>query len=253
MPHESLSTDQVREELRISAPHLVGDLYDTTRAMVDSEYDRWKDLEGKATSLLSAVGVSVAVVSAYSSVAFQEMLSACGTLWVTVPFATAMAATLIAGMVSASNALAAIRVGPTRRVLSDGDVFRHEVLESADVTPESSSSVEYNGSVRAEPPSFPSALQSDTQVSSSASPPDPLAWRKYMIAARYELVQQNSRANDRIAAVVRRGQCAFGWFVLGLSLLAISSITMLGNSQRKEHHGDQKITTPSTTPSTNKR
>lgn len=123
---DQLTQDQIKERMRLENLELVASIYDIVTRQVQAEVGRQTRLDAKATSLLTAAGVSVTLASVFGSTLavnasrFQP--------WIVWPYSVAVACGLAAGFFSVWSLL----VRDTYRTVSEEAVFDKESLEHAD-------------------------------------------------------------------------------------------------------------------------
>lgn len=124
-----LSDLDLARRLRLGSIELVGELWAITQKQVDAEISRQTRLEGKATSLLTAIGLSLTVAFTFGSTlltqtdAFKEY-----KIWVVASYSCALAA----GLLTAVLATTALLLFGQRQVAEDM-VFNEKILSASDV------------------------------------------------------------------------------------------------------------------------
>jgi len=191
---------ELGNRLRIRSPGLAKELHDVSLRQLEDEDRRKSGLEAKASGLLQAVGISLALLTAFGGAIIikPEFVAALGSAAWFVRFL--LLAAVLAGIGAATCALLALKV-TEYRTLRDEDVFNEESLHEADSAYKSD--------------------QPDTDRNSVAY------YHRYMTIAHWRIYWYVFGLHKKKAKIVRYGQLCF--FALLVSFVLLAGMVILGD------------------------
>lgn len=182
-----LSRTELKRRLKRNSPELVKELYDIAKAQVQFEVGRQSRLDSKATSLLTASGLSITLTFVFGGVLIN--LSKTGEVgwWIVLAYIAAVAC----GLIAAACAVRALRVSDTYATFNEDTVFNEAVLDQADGNTEDES--QRAGGVR--------------------------DYQRFLIVQLWEIYQQHADNHELKATWIRRGQTWLFAFLAALFLI----------------------------------
>jgi len=204
----SLSEDEIIARLRLNSSKLVKEIYEIALRRVQYESGRQQRLDAKATSLLTATGLSLTVaftfgatlLSAGGQAAFHEFYN-----YVLLLFYSAISL----GIVSAGFALGALLVRSGYATVRDTAVFNVALLQKA------------NQLANAE---------GDDDAEDNAL----MVYQRGLIPHIWKIGTAHERQHETKALVIKIGQSVFGLFLLAVLCLCIS-VGIALSSAAKSH------------------
>jgi hypothetical protein len=196
-----LSGAELRERLLVSSPKLVKELYDIAVRQIAEENARQTRLDSKATSLLTAAGLSLTVAFTFGG----QLVAAHHKqgnehidfpVWGVIAFGVA----LLAGLGAAFQAMRALVVGGGYRAISEREVFNGDLLTYAEG--------HYH------PEEKEKASPSDEEAATE--------YRKAMIPHFWEIAQEHLNVHQRKASIIRWGQGAFLLFIVAIVVVCLA-------------------------------
>lgn len=217
---EMLTEVQIRARLTINSPELVKELYDIAQRQVQAEVGRQTRLDAKATSLLTAAGLSLTVAFTFGSTLITKP-EAFETWHRFVVGAFALA--LVLGLTAAILAVRALLVRDNYMTVNEAAVFDPEVLEDAN-DPHALREIDCKEMKDEEKRKF-----------------GVMEFHKAMIVHLWTIAQQHLKNNEGKARLIKWGQrCFLGFLVV---LLVVAVFIVLGASAS---HGSAPTATPAT-------
>jgi hypothetical protein len=198
---EHLTLSELRDRVNLHSPLLVKELHETTLRQIQSETGRQTRLDGKATSLLTATGLSLTVAFAFGGqilIAHADKLKAYGHRWwiaVVVTYSLAV----LSGLFASFFATWALRVHGAHGTVSEDNVFNDDVLKAADQA---------------------DAEHSDDPVKAAAARDVGLTnYRRYITIHLWHIVQVQHQIQEKKASIIRYGQLCFMAFLVSLVII----------------------------------
>ncbi len=201
-----LSRDELGSRLALSSPKLVKELYDIAIRQIAEENARQTRLDAKATSLLTAAGLSLTVAFTFGG---QLVLGhhKTGADHLDFPWwgVAAFCAALFAGLSAAAFAMRALLVGGGYRAIDEQEIFKRDLLSYAEghYHPEAEKGV----------------AESDEQAATE--------YRKTIIPHLWEVSQEHLTVHQRKADIIRSGQLWFLGFILAICVVCVSLVVMI--------------------------
>lgn len=225
-----LSGDDLAKRLARYSPDLVEEVAKVARDALASENARESSLNGKATSLLTASGLSLTVAFTFGGMLLQhpEYLDSLNSGWAAVvPFLYGGA--LLCGLAATGFALGALFVTSKYVGLTEANVFDPEVLGEADRL-----DVESRDAVNGNPAMPPS--EGDTG-GVAGPPPFPKSgtayFKRFITAHLWQIYQEHFPIHEVKAKRIWKGQVFFGLFLLTLAVLGLMLAEMSLAQQRQ--------------------
>jgi len=182
---ELLTQEELKDRLTLSSVALVAELGTVTQQQLQAEAARHGRLDSKATSLLTAAGLSLTVVSAFS-VTTVPSVPGCTPCWL-------LQAAIASGIAAALLAVGALLVRQSSAGANERTVFDVALLETAE-----------------------GAQDEDQGVRE---------YRKAMICHEWSIVQTRRENNERRGRIIQIGQCFFAVFLVSVCALAMSRVS----------------------------
>ena len=185
-----LTESEIRERLRISSPGLIEEVHAFVLRQGQAEEQRETRLDGKATTLATAAGISVTVVFSVGLFLLEKInvLRNLGSFLghgVLALYALALVFVLLAGAWS----IRALRIRNTYRCVTDNDVFNE---------------VEFARIERA---------SGDHEKRAQAE------YRRYLLPQQWIFFREHQRIHTQKADLISRGQWFFASFIVTLLVL----------------------------------
>jgi hypothetical protein len=184
-----LTEEEIRKAISIYSPAIVKELYETTLRQIQNETGRQSRLDSKATSLLTATGLSLTVAFTLGG----QLLIGQADKWAGMPpVAWKIAAgiywfTVGAGLVASVFAVSALRIRDEYRSINERNVFDAEVLDQTDQRDEKDEGI--------------------------------TVYRRHLIPHMWVIAQKHSQNHNKKATKIRYGQGFFAGFLVGLVLI----------------------------------
>ncbi len=205
-PGGNLSPAVVRDRLRLNSPELVENIYELAKAQVAYETGRQGRLDSKATSLLTASGLSVTVAFSFGTTLITYGSRFDGVVIV------AYAAAVSLGLTAAILAVAALKVAGTYTTVSDHAVFDAGELPRANwPTWEGDEAVEIAERLRF----------------------GVMRYQKHLIAHLWEIYRANAAQNEIKATRIKYGQYVFVAFLIALLACAGLVFRVVSTNERQ--------------------
>lgn len=201
---EDLLEDEIRERLRLVNPELAKEVYEIAKAQVASEAARHTRLDSKATSLVSAAGLSLTLGMSIVTLIAKGDVVATPYLWVM------LAVTGLFGVAAVAFGVFALLVKGGFARVNDHNVFDKNVLRSAD-SPTGCDDL----------PTLKEKYEFGAAV-----------YRQHMTAHLWEVSVQEHHQLNRKAKQVRDGQILFALFLLALVVCVATEFVM--TSKKKD-------------------
>jgi hypothetical protein len=199
-------TKEFRETVARSSVALTADLYIVSQDLVKAEEARLVRIEGKATSLLTASGLSLSVATGFGASTFlahPEYFGGVGRVGLYL-VGFVFVGSVTAGLFAVWKAVQVLLVTEAR-LLNPADAFRRDILDNADV---------------AYVPPEGAASERDEQL--RLEPQKAAFWRQFMIGAHRRLFDAKVQEADAKAALLKSGQQAFFVFLVAVWLVSLS-------------------------------
>ena len=180
-----LSRAGLTRRLERTNPLVLAHLHEMQRSRVQDEADRGVRLETKASTLIGANALTLAIVSSVMILAYARACEA-PTL-----FQIAVAAAVFFGLATGWRALRVVKVADYHK-LDDDDLFPDDVLTAAD-----------------------DAKNSEEGLA---------LYHRFSAVCASKILKEDSAVNDKKAAQLGAAQKAFTWFLTAVGLLASLSI-----------------------------
>jgi hypothetical protein len=206
---EMLTDDEVRDRLAINSPELVAELLTLVQGQLAAETGRQTRIEGKATSLLTAAGLSLTVAFSFGGLLISKENRFTFPHFVIFAFILA----LVLGLSSAICAVAALFVRGKYRAPEGTALFDPETLALANATPKD------------ETPEIPPRVPSPGATTSDKDEREYglMAYRKYLIPHFWDILRCHRLVHEEKAKIIKVGQ---GLFVGFLGVLMVIGVTM---------------------------
>ncbi len=201
---KGLTQKALASAITLNSTKLIEELWTITQKQVDFEVARHGRLESKATSLLTATGLSLTVAFTFGSTLLKEGKSFGNWYYLTVLF---FALSCMAGLVAAVLAVAGLMLREQRGI-NEHSLFYEPLLKAADV---------------------PDETKPDILAASEAA--GLAEYRKAMILHLWEIRQRYHEKYKDKAKYVQVGQGAFLAFLGCLLLLCIFNVIALSAKQ----------------------
>ncbi|WP_147468404.1 hypothetical protein [Corallococcus interemptor] len=278
-----LDADELINRLRLNSPDLAEELYKISKEYLASETARENNLNAKATSLLTASGLSLTVAFTFGGMLIQhpEYLSSLWGLWpYIVPIFYGVA--LLAGLSASAIAVWSLLIRGDYVGISEQDVFNPSVLidsdrldfislpapaqsktsplnqaeqqdsdnvviePSSDIIPESSSP---EPTMPVEPTA--ASAGAETQPPVEAPPPYPKSgtayYRRFMTAHIWQIARTHFDIHEAKAKRIKIGQGLFFVFLLMLAAIGVSlTIVALIQQHRLAASSQTTVASPGT-------
>ncbi|WP_437627099.1 hypothetical protein [Sorangium sp. So ce1151] len=183
-PPSQLSQSEIQAAVHLTSATLIKEVYDISVRQVQSEGARQVIIDGKASTLLGAVGLSLTLSLALAS----QLLSSQSLHYM---FKQVLAVILVVGtlcaLLAAAHALMAVRITEKYRTLNEKDVFNRDILYTAN------------------------AEEGDDGPASY--------YRRYLIPQIWRIAQLDSDIHERKARLVANGQRWFFGFVFCIAAI----------------------------------
>jgi hypothetical protein len=190
----TLTPEVLRERLTLGSPALVREIYEIQLRQIQYEVGRQTRLDAKATSLLTAAGLSLTVAFTFGGQIVLAHLH--DELAFHVGAVVAFAVATLCGLASAGFAIRALLVHDAFRTINEASVFSLRALKEADAD-----------------------YQSGAEDGDEAAVTQ---YRKSLIPHLLEIWQTNGRSNEDKAKIVKRGQLFFGLFLVALIVICFT-------------------------------
>ena len=127
-PPNFLEEPELMQRLRLNSTELISQIYEVALRVLDGDDKRGTSLDGKATSLLGAVGLSLTVAFTFGGtlVEHPERFSAIGPSTYKV-MVVLYALSLLSGLLAGFYAIRSLRIRP-HRAIDELDFLRADVL-----------------------------------------------------------------------------------------------------------------------------
>jgi len=199
---KDLTAEEIRRRLRLVNPELAKDLLDVARAQVQSEVVRHGRLDTKATSIVTAGGISITVAF---SVAGSLSAAVAGHGWLIAMFAAAG----VAGLATVLLGVRALLVRGGYAEVSDQAVFKESTLELADSPKGVDDLKDRDGNPdRKEINAFGAAI-----------------YKQYLTAHLWDVYVKDHKQIDAKAVMVKHAQVSF---VIFLTLIFACEMSLFG-------------------------
>lgn len=196
-PSDPFTAETLRAALAIRSPRIVKELYEIVQRRIAYESGRQQRLDSKATSLLTASGVSVTLAFSFLGVMSSKDGGATYHAyfnWMLLAFGFA----IISGLAAASFAIASLFVTKGYKSPNDEHIFDAEKLRAAD------SQDPEEGTEETE------ALVDEWRL---------MKYQKWLIEQYWDIADSHSKTHDRKARIIQRGQIAFVGFLGSIALV----------------------------------
>lgn len=199
-----LSEAALVERLKLSSPELVAELFSLTKGRLEEEDKRQTRLDTKATSLLTASGVSVTVSATLGS----ALVTHASKLHPFMAYAVGAAFLLAVGLGlrAARIAMKALRVRSGFKTASEHAILDAEILFRANAQPQSKS----NGQ----------QPDDDPELRAYGL----MEYRKYLVLHLWPIAQEHNGINSEKASDVALGQCRFIQFLGAIFLTCVLAV-----------------------------
>jgi len=191
--NEILTEKDVRERLALNSPELVAELLVHVQGLLATETGRQTRVDAKATSLLTAAGLSLTVAFTFGGLLIAKPNNGSFDPWVTVTFALAVTS----GLIAAIHAVAALFVRGDYGSVAGETLFDVETLKAA------------NDMMKDEE-------ATDAPTDKEKREFGVMEYRKYLIPHLWEVFRQRSLVHEKKASRIKWGQ---GFFIAFLVLL----------------------------------
>lgn len=128
---DDLDLDTINKRLLLHSPALVDELHKITVGWLEGEERRKSALEGKASGLLSTVGIAISLLTAVGGALLTNEHFIRGLGAATLPVSGLLAAAILSGLLAAYFALRTVKITAYHAV-KDSEVFNTEALNGAD-------------------------------------------------------------------------------------------------------------------------
>ncbi|MGK3964995.1 hypothetical protein WMF01_30925 [Sorangium sp. So ce1667] len=189
---KQLDQQTLEQRLTLGWPGLINELYQFAQRQLQFETGRQTRLDAKATSLLSAAGLSLTVAFTFGGLllANKEVLRANIGWYYSAVAGFGLA--IILGLGAAGFALAALKVRDANRGISEDAVFNEELLKRAE--------------------------------DESADEQAVAEYRKSLTVHLWTIAQAQHMLHERKAKIIQRGQVAFMAFMCAVALVCVTFV-----------------------------
>jgi len=201
---DDLPEDEIRERLRLVNPELAKEVYEIAKAQIASEAARHTRLDSKATSLVSAAGLSLTLGMSIVTLIAKGDVVATPYLWVM------LAVTGLLGVGAVGFGVFALLVKGGFARVNDHNVFDKDVLRFAD-SPTGTDDL--------------ATLKEKYEFGAAV-------YRQHMTAHLWEVSLQEHRQLNRKATQVRDGQILFALFLLALVVCVATEFVMTSTEKK---------------------
>ncbi len=237
-PPGLLSGDELAKRLARFSPDLVEEVAKVAKDALAGENGRESSLNGKATSLLTASGLSLTVAFTFGGMLLQhpEYLDPLSGGWAaTVAFL--YGAALLSGLAATGWALGALFVTSKYVGISESNVFDPAVFAESDRLDFESQN---GGKEKGAPPV--QAVQEGYAVEDP--PPFPKSgtayFRRFMTAHLWQIYQEHFRIHRAKAKRIWKGQVFFGLFLVALATLGLI-LAWISLAQQRERRAPKTV------------
>jgi hypothetical protein len=259
-----LGADELVKRLTLASPDLVEELYKLSKEFLASEAARENNLNGKATSLLTASGLSLTVAFTFGGLLLQhpEYLDSWNEPWpYVVPSLYGFA--LLMGLSASGIAVRSLLIRDDYKGIAEEDVFNPEVLANSDsldfvslpAPAESKGALPKQVESQEDASSLVSQEQeavtvsADGQHSADQKPAYPKSgttyYRRFITAHLWQIAQEHFRIHEDKAKRIKLGQVLFLLFLVVLGAIGVI-LAGIAFSQQQERIKNRKEAASST-------
>lgn len=194
-----LTAAEIKEAVALESPSLVKEVYELVQRQLQSEAARQTILDGKANSLLTAVGLSLtlSISIGYQMVLGQQTAANSMPQWYRNLLVIVLTLGTGFALASSIHAIYSLRVSKCYRAVNAEDIFNKDILR----------------------------LASSHGATPDAGERSVTIYRRYLMPQLWDIVQNDFMVHERKATIVKRGQNCFLAFVV--SLVALSGLIAL--------------------------
>jgi hypothetical protein len=192
-----VDTPHIRHALQNTSPAIVGEIYEIAQRQLQAEASRQTILDGKATTLLMSVGLSLTLAL---TLGCQILLGSPSALVMKAPWIwrgvllVLLYLGTICAIAASALAVLSLRVSQKYRAMNAQTIFNRRIIDMADA-------YEQKGGME------PGALA---------------VYRRHLIPQMWEIVRDDGAIHTRKARLVRWGQWCFLGFIVAVGLTALT-------------------------------